>query len=75
MNFLILQPNNQGGLSFIWQTEAFKPLYNRMTYPKHVASQLWLGGGGVCPDLTVKGRRGRVVATLKLPVTRAGQLW
>lgn len=44
-----------------------------MTYPQHVASQLWLGGGGVCPDLTVKGRRGRVIATLKPPVTRVGQ--
>ena len=40
-----------------------------------LTSLLDLGSGGddVCPKLRLKGRRGRVIATSKLPVTR--EIW
>ena len=31
----------------------------------------WPGGGGVCPKLRLKGRRGRVTTASKLPATRS----
>lgn len=54
------------------QVGALEPRYYRWRVRHHVASQLWLGGGGVCPKPRLKGRRGRVVATSKLPAARAG---
>ena len=36
----------------------------------HIASRLGSGGDGVCPKLRLKGRRGRITAASKLPVTR-----